>query len=764
MDTVNRITDSLNEKQLQAATTTEGYVRVTAGAGSGKTKALSHRFAYIVEELGISPSNVLCVTFTNKAAQEMRNRIRNLVSCGNINDFICTYHGFCVKLLREEIYRLCFQKNFVILDDEDQKGILKDIYEELGLTVKDLTYKKALGRVAAYKDSQSNFLYYIQYFLPKEIAKFNTEFSAPSPLVELYFKKQLKLTAFDFDDLINFTLYILLNFKESADKWQDKLHYIMVDETQDNSIRQWLLADLLSEKHNNLFIVGDPDQSIYEWRGARLEYFIDFDKTHQPCTDIIMDENYRSTPNILNVANCVIENNKFRIKKNLFTRKKEGSVVIHYHGKNEVEEGQWICKNIKKLLENGATSSQFAVLYRASYSSRYIEQALISSNLKYTIYNGTRFFERREVKDILSYLRLIANGDDLSFLRVVNTPSRKIGDVFKKNLAELAEKDGTSLYETLKAHISEESFNKTTAVDFIKLIEECRGYITDFSISDILEYVLKESGLKNMYRLEGDEDRLENIEELMHSVTLYEETNKEEESITLTDYLQDIALYTNLDYKEDDQIIKLMTIHQSKGLEFPYVFVIGMNEGSFPNHRSIRERKIKGLEEERRLAYVAFTRAEAALFLTESEGFDFSIKKNKYPSRFIGEIKKDYYVIEGIIPEEIINGAKNLIHEIDDELSRLTEPQYYKIGDLVKHPRFGNGIIESINEEQFKYYVKFDDFKDAKPFISSYRGNELQIKKKNIPEGQNEDLQTNCLIGEPVISLKEYIMEKEGNV
>jgi len=722
MDTLERITDGLNERQIQAITTTEGYVRVTAGAGSGKTKALVHRFAYIVEELGISPGNILCVTFTNKAAQEMRNRVRSLVSCGNVNDFICTYHGFCVKFLREEIYRLCFQKGFVILDDEDQKSILKDVYEEMGMNSKDMTYDNALKAISSYKGS----LEYIQYLLPKELANIKIITKKPEKFIELYLIKQLKLSALDFNDLINFTLYILHHFDETAKKWQNKLHYIMVDETQDNNVKNWDLADILSAQHKNLFIVGDPDQAIYEWRGATPEGFINFEKTHNPCSDIIMDENYRSTPNILNVANSVIEHNKNRIEKNLYTKNQEGSVVVHFHGKNDMEEGKWIADNIKKLIENGTTLTHFAVLYRAGYLSRFVEQALIKAELKYTIYGGVRFFERKEIKDALSYLRLIANGDNLSFMRVVNTPSRKIGDAAKKKLIEIAEREKTNLFDALKVHINEEPFNKDTAIAFVRLIEESREYSKVFSISDLLDFVLKESGLKDMYRLDGDQDRIENIDELMHSITLYEETNKEEEHISLVDYLQDIALYTNLDYKEDGGTIKLMTIHQAKGLEFSYVFICGLYEGVFPSHRALRERKIRALEEERRLAYVAFTRAKTALFLTESEGFDFSTKRDKYPSRFIGEIKKDFYVIEGKIPEAVLNGAKYIISKIDDEISGYNTLQIYKVDDLVKHSVFGNGVVKSVDNEQYQYMVKFDNIDDEKPISYSFRKLEHQ--------------------------------------
>jgi len=718
MDRLELITNGLNERQLKAVKSTEGYVRVTAGAGSGKTKALANRYAYIVEELGISPGNILCITFTNKAAQEMKRRIRALVAPGNVCDFVCTYHGFCVKFLREEIHHLYLTKSFVILDEEDQKGILKEVYEELQFNVNELPYKEALKEI--HNDKKDFPDDYIQYFLPDGIADFTNNHKM-STFVELFFKKQLKLAALDFEDLLEFTLYILRRYSEVTQNWQNRFHYILVDETQDNNKSNWMLADILSAKHKNLFIVGDPDQAIYEWRGATPEGFLKFDITHRPCTDIIMDENYRSTPNILNVANCVIKNNKNRIDKNLFTRRSEGAIVVHFHGEEENNEGKWICETIKNLLVEGVTLPQIAILYRASYISRFIEQALIRNGFKYVIYGGIRFFERKEIKDALSYLRLIGYGDDLSFLRIINTPSRKFGDVTKKKLQSLSENEGTNLFDTLKAHLKEDPFKKENIIQFVKLIDTCRRQIKTQSISDLLEFVLNESGLKNMYKIEGDEDRLENVEELMHSVTLYEEANIDEEDVSLINYLQDIALYTNLDYKEDSDYIKLMTIHQSKGLEFSYVFVAGMSEGIFPNYKTLRTGGIRALEEERRLAYVAFTRAEKALFLSESEGFNFATRSSKYPSRFLFEIQKEYCVIEGELSQSIIDQAKFAISQIDANVGLQKDQILFQIGDKVEHPIFGNGIIILADEEHSQYMIKFDEKEEEKPISFSYR-------------------------------------------
>lgn len=698
----------LNEKQKQAVKTTEGYVRVIAGAGSGKTKALTYRFAYLVNELGISPDNILCVTFTNKAAQEMRKRISSLTNQGNVNDFICTYHGFCLKFLKEEINKMHFSREFIILDEEDSKLMLKEVYGELGMTADDMTYKDALSLIVDTKHDTP----YVKYFIPKTRDEYFKEYISGNTLsdrlIKTYFDKQIKLVAFDFTDMLAFTIHIMGNYKDVSDKWQDRMHYIMTDEAQDNSGGQWLIADMFSGKHKNLFIVGDPDQSIYGWRGANVGLFLGFNESHKPCTDIVMDENYRSTPNILNVANSVICHNKERIDKNLFTKNNEGEAVIHYHGKNEIEEGDYVCNSIKKLIENGAKPSQFSILYRSSSISRYIEQALVRNGISYTIYGGTRFFERKEIKDALSYLRLIAFEDDLSFKRIINTPSRKLGAVYVKGVVECANNENKSFYETLKSHINEPQFNKESAVKFVELIEECKAYSEMFSISDLLEYVLKESGLKDLLRISGDQDRIDNIDELMRSISLYEHSNVEEGDLSFVKYLQDIALYTNLDYKENKDNVKLMTIHQSKGLEFPYVFVCGMNEGSFPSIRTIRQNKNKGLEEERRLAYVALTRAERALFMTESEGWNTVTNNFKFPSRFIGEIKKGLYVVDGIIPADIIDGAKRFISQSDEDMEWAGNGDVLKIGSHIAHGVFGLGTIVYVDVKAFKYIVNFE--------------------------------------------------------
>ena len=698
----------LNEKQQEAVVTTQGYVRIIASAGSGKTKALTVRYAYLVECLGISPANILCVTFTNKAAQELRKRIRSMVTPGNSNDFISTYHGFCVKVLREEIFKLSYPKSFIVMDTEDQVTILREIFEELNITSKELSFKKAIEYISNCKTplTKSNYINsYIESFDQIEI---NSELSLYEKIFISYIKKQKKNYALDFDDLMCFTFYIFLNYPDILAKWQNRLNYILVDETQDNNKIQWDLVAMISNKYKNLCVVGDPDQSIYEWRGASPEGLVNFDMQFKPCTTIIMDENYRSTPNVLNVANCIIKNNKNRIDKDMFTKKANGAKVTHFHGKTEFEEGLWVAQTILTHQEKGVSLKDFAILYRASHVTRNIEQALIKKSIPYIIYGGIRFFERKEIKDAISYLRLVNSNDDFSFLRVLNSPSRKLGKVFVDKLKKLSESNNTSLYETLKVNIDLKDFNKEGSRFFIKLIEECRVFKDELTISDLMQYIITESGIEQELRMDGEEERLENIEELMASITMYEKENINEENISLADYLQDIALYTNLDLKEETEFVKLMTIHQAKGLEFNFVFVCGMSEGIMPSCRSLRERKIKAMEEERRLAYVAITRAKEELFLTESEGFNFASDMPKYPSRFIFEIKEEFLVIDGVLTEELKNEAKTAFKNFDDYV--LFPPKLLELESIVKHPILGSGKIIAVFEDIQTYSIQFDRF------------------------------------------------------
>lgn len=699
--------EGLNSNQIAAVKATEGRVRVVAGAGSGKTRVLAHRYAYLVNEMGIDPANILCATFTNKAAQEMRNRIAKLVSSAHVNDFVCTIHGLCVKILREEIHRIGYPRNFTIIDEEDQKSLSKEIFREFGFENNEVTTKQFLTSVHDLKTGgnkeKPGYEYYIESILLPS-TKVTPENITPEIA---YIIKQRKSFLLDFEDLILISLYILNHFEEARDYWQSQLNYIMLDEAQDCGPYDWAIINTVGVKHGNIFIVGDPDQCIYEWRGVNIEAFLRFNAD----TDIILDENYRSIPNILDVANSIISHNKRRIDKNLRTNKKGTAQAIHFHGKNETEEYDWIALQIAKLKEQGCKGSDIAILYRSSHLSRGVEQALMRKGIKYEVWGGIRFFERKEIKDALSYLRLVAYQDDLSFKRVINTPSRTFGASSLEKLENIAAEEKTSLFESLKKHKEDSFIIKHDKIsEFVQLVDECKSDIGKKTIFDILEYLLRETGYTDLLRKDEDQDRIDNLNELLASINYYQETHEENQT-NVDEYLQDIALYTNMDFRKEDPSVKLMTIHQAKGLEFPYVFVCGLSEGIFPSARTIRESKEAGLEEERRLMYVAVTRAEKGLFLSESEGISHSVVGGKFPSRFIREIKKSLYVIEGEFDESLFNRTDDIIHSIDRSplgfINHHNDSYIFKVGDHVKHHALGIGTIVEVGKNGDNYVVDF---------------------------------------------------------
>jgi len=683
----------LNERQREAVVSTEGRIRVVAGAGSGKTRALAYRYAYIVNELGVDPANILCLTFTNKAAQEMKSRISMLVPPGYTNDFVCTIHGFCVKFLREEVFRTGYPKTFQILDEEDMKSLARQVLTENNTERSVKTVRDLLDRLAGIKAPHSP---YIGQYLTSTGAE-GDRLAQPQH-IQLLLKQKDKL-ALDFDDLIAFTLYILGTYPDVCRKWQERMTYVMVDESQDCNAGDWDLVEILAKESGNLFVVGDPDQSIYEWRGARPNMFVGFEceKT------VILDENYRSTPGILDVANSIIVNNRNRIDKNMFTKKSAGESVVHFHAADEKQEAAWVCGEIMRRVDSGAYYSDFAVLFRAAHLSRFIEQALIQAGIPYVMWGGVRFFERLEIKDCISYLRLVASDDDLAFERVINTPPRKVGKVTLEYLTALAQAESHSLYQVLLDHVGEGRLDRDALRSFVSLIETCRSRRAEMRPSEMMAYILEATGLKKEYRDDNDEQRLENITELLNSMRMWEDEHIEGEP-TLDDYLQDISLYTNADYRKESNKVKLMTVHQAKGLEFPYVFIIGLSEGIFPNARSIRERKKSALEEERRLMYVAATRAERCLYMTESEGYNVQARQDKLPSRFIAEIKRNLFVTEGDMDEMLWQRlqARIALEDLPDgdaaeEADDGPENDFHP-GMTVEHAVFGRGTIEEISD------------------------------------------------------------------
>lgn len=688
---------TLNAQQQKAVEATEGRVRVVAGAGSGKTRVLAHRYAFLVNEVGISPGNILCLTFTNKAAQEMKRRISGMVDRGSVNDFICTIHSFCAKFLRKEIYRLGYPKNFTIIDEEDAKQLAKQAMIEFDIDRKRTTAERFLKGVAALKGYEPT--HYIQKHLLPNSSPF-----APDATVR-YLRLQLKQYALDYDDLLYFTLYILNHFPDACKYWTEKLNYIMVDEVQDCTGDDWKLLHALAQHHGNLFVVGDPDQAIYEWRGANPKIFVDFKAN----TDVILNENYRSTPDILDVANRIIEHNKNRVPKDLFTIKLNERQPVHLHSKSEKEEADFIGSRIEDGIKNGMTPNQFAILYRSSFLSRQVEQALLKRKIPYTVWGGVRFFERKEIKDVLSYLRLIATDyDDIAFRRIINLPARKFGETSMKNLTKIAEMENVSLMQALRNHTDDKTFSKPTLKAFINLIDEGRHRIPIMRVSDLADWLMKESGLGDLYRNDEEEERLENIAELVNSMKEFESGRMDEGDADLISYLQEISLYTNVDRSIESEKVRMMTIHQSKGLEFPEVFVIGLTEGIFPNHRSIRERRDDGEEEERRLMYVAVTRAEKMLWLCESEGYMNDNGALKYPSRYLSEVPDWMLKVEGELDPVLKEGTANMVAMLRDELGENTEKPL-SAGTKVRHKIFGEGVIEAFDASSKSYKVRFGE-------------------------------------------------------
>lgn len=596
----------LNDEQRDAVTSTEGFVRVMAGAGSGKTRALAHRFAYLVNEVGILPANILCVTFTNKAANEMRRRIRSLTG-DNDTGFISTFHGFCVAVLQEDGYFVQYPKSFLVLDNSDIDSMLKIIYEERGLTLRDMTFSNARDMIEIEK-CKNRPQYYLDVIAMDTDAlkkKYDEAVSAKDVIFYGYLYQQKKCFGLDYNDLIKFTLYIFSKSDEIRLKWQQRLEYIMIDEFQDIDGLQYELMQALCAYHKNLFIVGDPDQTIYTWRGANVKHILDFDKNFPKVKTIMMMKNYRSTPEIIAAANSLIDKNTVRMKKQLIPTLPKGERVVYSHAKTTKEEANSIAERIKKLSKAGVPYGDITILYRAHYIARTIEEGLMRAEIPYTIYSGVQFFDRMEIKDALSYLRLIAYRDDLSFMRIVNTPKRNIGEKRMRFLKEYAAANGCLLYDALVKSIDEPMFANTQARRFVKLIERFSSIYHTMPASELLSAVLNESGYEEALRTEGAQDRLDNLAELKQAVYEYE-TGCGEES-RLEDFLSHVALLTNADAAAAPNAVKLMTVHTAKGLEFPYVFICGLDEGMFPSKRTS---SFEAMEEERRLAFVAMTRAE----------------------------------------------------------------------------------------------------------------------------------------------------------
>ena len=693
----------LNPAQREAVTATEGFVRVIAGAGSGKTRALTRRFAYLVNELGILPGNILCVTFTNKSAAEMRERIHRLTG-DNDTGYINTFHGFCVSILQEDSHAVQYPKSFLVLDNSDIDAMLQLIYEERGLTLRDMTFSAARDMIEVQKlfKRPDYYLDMITMSLDTLKEKYDQATATADIIFYGYLYQEKKCFGLDYNDLIKFSLYLFQEHPDIRLKWQSRLEYMMIDEFQDIDQLQYQLMEVLCGYHKNLFIVGDPDQTIYTWRGANVKYLLDFHRKFPGTRTIWMTDNYRSTPEILAAANSLIRSNRQRVKKELRPTRPSGGPVLCHFAENQEAEALWIAGQVEALRGAGVPCRDIAVLYRAHYMTRAVEAALLQKKLPYTIYSGVQFYQRMEIKDALCYLRMVLYQDDLSFLRIANVPKRNLGKRRIAFLQEHAAQHRLTLYQSLKACLDDPIFRDTKAASFVSLIESFSAGCQGRPVSEVLSALLDASGYEKMLRTEGSQERLDNLAELKQSVYEYETTCGEE--VTLEHYLNHAALFTNADTADQGDRVKLMTVHAAKGLEFPYVFLCGMNEGIFPSRKV---RTLQGMEEERRLAFVALTRAERGLYLSESDGRNFD-GSPRYPSRFLLEIDPPLLTFTQPPREGLLREAWEQIRCSSLSLAPSDQDVVLPAGQRVRHAMFGPGTVLEADLDKGAHVVQFD--------------------------------------------------------
>jgi len=697
----------LNPRQLEAIETASQYVRIIAGAGTGKTRVLTYRIAYLVGELHVDPHQILAITFTNKVANEMRERAIKLVPEAQGQLRISTFHSFCARFLRREITALGYPSAYTIIDDDDQEKLVKAIAVEEGYRRSDEIIKKTLSFIAGHKCVGE---YPSDIIIKKE--RFPQERDCLR-LYELYEKRLQAMYALDFDDLLLKTIKILETFDDVRLKWQYRISHILIDEFQDTNDVQYRLVKLLVKESTSLYVVGDPDQTIYTWRGANQNIILDIDKKY-PMQTIILDRNYRSTPSILRTANRLIDNNRLRIKKDLFTENVDGPKIKVNRALRQVDESAWVAKEILTLQRQLGSDFRFrdiAVLYRANYLTLPFEKEFNRMGMPIRIFGGMRFYQRQEIKDVIAYFRLLINKkDDISFERIVNVPRRSIGNKTVETIKREAYEKQLSLYEYLERIGEFETQLKTktiTTLDtMLKIIDKyrLRVYENLEAFSEILRSYIIDLGYFEELKNIDEEFRLENVQTLFDDMLGY---IKENPATGFQDYLENIALTSAQDEINDGDYISLMTVHTAKGLEFRYVFVVGLNEGVFPSLRTINESAYLGLEEERRLCYVAFTRAKEGLYLSCSGDYSYVIDGRLVPSRFFKEagitFEKRLPTVE--MPVITIGGVPSSA----SERSRLgaTNISDWTIGDKIEHANFGQGEVISVIDKMI-IEVEFD--------------------------------------------------------
>lgn len=669
--------DSLNDRQKEAVVNTDGPMLILAGAGSGKTKVLTTKVAYLIEEKNIDPNNILAITFTNKAAKEMKERIFKLEGNSAFYIQISTFHSFGLKILKENCELLGYEKNFTILDSDDSLSIIKKIMKELNIDANKYNPKAIKNVISNNKNEIIDPEKYSLYV--------NTDFDEIALEVYRKYEKSLKINnAVDFDDLLILPLKLFNNNPGVLQKYQEKYKYVFIDEYQDTNEPQYILSKMISAKYKNITVVGDADQAIFTWRGANYKNILNFEKDYKDAKVVLLEENYRSTKTILNAANNVIKNNKVRKEKNLWTQNEEGSKITYYKAFDEKDESNYVVNEIKKLIEKGVNPKDICVLYRANAQSRTVEEAFLTSNISYNIVGSYAFYNRKEIKDLIAYLKLIYNNkDDVSLLRVINYPKRGIGNKAIENLAIKSNVLDKSLYEVI---------DSGKELDFKNMIEEIKKEESHLTLTELIDMVLDKSGMKKSLEDEKSIEadiRLENLEEFK-SIAKAMEIN--EGIVSLEELLDKLALVSDVSEQKNDNEDKvtLMTMHAVKGLEYDYVFIVGVEEGLFPHSNSLESND--ELEEERRLCYVAITRAKKKLYLINARSrILYGKVSSNVPSRFINEISDEY--IETIGKKEDINVFKPKI----DKNKMMNEDNDLHPGDMVNHDKYGFGVVVTID-------------------------------------------------------------------
>lgn len=659
--------EQLNDMQKKAVTCTEGPLLVLAGAGSGKTKVLTTRIAYLINEKNVDPSSILAITFTNKAANEMKDRVIKLIGNIGYSMKISTFHSFGLSILKEHCDLLGYSKNFTIIDSDDSMTLIKKIVKDLNLDSKIFNPKMIRNKISGAKNELMD---------PAEYVRFaNTDMEEKIVSVYERYQKRLKLNnSFDFDDLLMLPIKLLKENPDVLKQYQEKFKYVMVDEYQDTNQAQYILTKMMSAKYKNICVVGDNDQSIYMFRGANYRNILNFEKDYKNTSVILLEENYRSTKNILDVANSIIKNNKSRKDKTLWTNNDDGLKIKYHRSSNEKDESFYVAGEIKKLLNNGVPLSEIAVLYRANAQSRNIEEVLLRDNIPYKVVGAFYFYNRKEIKDLIAYLKLIYNhNDDNSLTRIINVPKRGIGLKAIENLNTKAMLEEKSLYDSLSTQ---------KELDFKRLIDDLSKKSETMSLTELVDCILNDSKMKEELELEKtieSEVRLENLEEFKSITKSFEESKG---IVSLGEFLEEISLVSDVEeYKNNTNVVTLMTIHSAKGLEFDNVFLIGMEEGLFPHANCLND--AEELEEERRLCYVAVTRARKRLWLVNARSRMLYGKESyNMQSRFIDEIDKENLDIDSDTEEKTFDRSSMIDESID-----------YKPGDKVIHDIYGEGVV-----------------------------------------------------------------------